>query len=72
LEPALDANSSPGTTFVRAIIARGARHQIRAHLAAAGHPIVGDALYGTAGERLCLYHTALDFPGFSVRLDPDR
>jgi 23S rRNA pseudouridine1911/1915/1917 synthase len=34
-------------TLVRAVIAKGKRHQIRAHLAAAGFPIVGDRRYGT-------------------------
>ncbi|MEG6504962.1 pseudouridine synthase family protein [Nitratidesulfovibrio sp. 1201_IL3209] len=33
-------------TLVRCVIRKGARHQIRAHLAALGHPIVGDARYG--------------------------
>jgi 23S rRNA pseudouridine1911/1915/1917 synthase len=31
---------------VRILIKTGRRHQIRAHLAAIGHPIVGDNLYG--------------------------
>lgn len=35
-------------TFVRAAIAKGKRHQVRAHLAAAGFPIVGDGLYGAS------------------------
>lgn len=34
-------------TLVRCVIRKGARHQIRAHLAAVGHPIVGDTRYGT-------------------------
>lgn len=50
-----------GGTLVRARIHRGARHQIRAHLAAAGHPLVGDALYGRAGQggRLYLHHFSI-------------
>jgi 23S rRNA pseudouridine1911/1915/1917 synthase len=39
--------SQGGTTLLRATISRGKRHQIRAHLAAAGHPIVGDRRYGS-------------------------
>jgi 23S rRNA pseudouridine1911/1915/1917 synthase len=35
-----------GCTLVRAVISKGKRHQIRAHLAAAGFPIVGDRRYG--------------------------
>jgi 23S rRNA-/tRNA-specific pseudouridylate synthase len=34
-------------TLVRAEISRGKRHQIRAHLAAAGFPVVGDRRYST-------------------------
>jgi len=37
-------------TLVRAIPRTGRTHQIRAHLEAAGHPIVGDKLYGTPRE----------------------
>jgi 23S rRNA pseudouridine1911/1915/1917 synthase len=45
-------------------ICRGFRHQIRCHLAWAGFPIVGDALYGgpeTADNILCLQAAALRF-----------
>ncbi|NHZ48209.1 pseudouridine synthase family protein, partial [Nitratidesulfovibrio liaohensis] len=43
--------STPGApctpcTLVRCVIRKGARHQIRAHLAALGHSIVGDTRYG--------------------------
>jgi 23S rRNA pseudouridine1911/1915/1917 synthase len=37
------------TTLVRARLHAGRAHQVRAHLAAAGFPIVGDAVYGAAG-----------------------
>ncbi len=51
---------------VEVVIRRGFRHQIRAHLAEAGYPIVGDEIYNTnvkpkwAG-RLYLHALALDF-----------
>lgn len=43
----------------------GRSHQLRVHLAALGHPIIGDELYGSGrpehGERLHLHATDLDF-----------
>jgi 23S rRNA pseudouridine1911/1915/1917 synthase len=37
-------------------IAKGARHQIRAHAAHAGYPLAGDALYGAHGKSPFLLH----------------
>ncbi|MCC8194605.1 MAG: RNA pseudouridine synthase [Deltaproteobacteria bacterium] len=49
-------------------IKRGARHQIRAHLAHAGFPLIGDPLYGPADSpfSLRLHHACLAMPGFSA------
>ncbi|NJB69344.1 23S rRNA pseudouridine1911/1915/1917 synthase [Desulfobaculum xiamenense] len=60
-------------TLVLAEIAKGARHQIRAHCASAGHPIVGDLVYGAAeeGERLYLHHWRVSLPDFEARVAPD-
>src|SRR4030042_64495 len=54
-------------TLVRAEIARGKRHQIRAHLAAAGFPVLGDRRYsavppeGAGHERLMLHAAQVTF-----------
>jgi 23S rRNA pseudouridine1911/1915/1917 synthase len=41
-----------GVSLVRVAIATGRTHQIRVHLSAIGHPIVGDALYGGVHRRV--------------------
>lgn len=41
-----------GLTLIRVAIATGRTHQIRVHLSAIGHPIVGDALYGGVHRRV--------------------
>ncbi|HVY37452.1 MAG TPA: RluA family pseudouridine synthase [Polyangia bacterium] len=38
----------PETTLLAVHLSKGRAHQVRAHLAAAGHPLVGDPLYGGA------------------------
>lgn len=37
----------------------GRSHQLRVHMAALGHPILGDPLYGQPAERMCLHAMAL-------------
>jgi 23S rRNA pseudouridine1911/1915/1917 synthase len=53
-----------GTTLVELRLVTGRRAQIRAQLAAAGHPIAGDAQYGSRTDpmrRLALHATRLSF-----------
>jgi 23S rRNA pseudouridine1911/1915/1917 synthase len=41
-----------GVSLVRVVIATGRTHQIRVHLSAIGHPIVGDVTYGGVHRRV--------------------
>ena len=50
----------PGATLVRLEPETGRTHQLRVHLAAAGHPIIGDRVYGA--RRAGRAGTRLDFP----------
>jgi 23S rRNA pseudouridine1911/1915/1917 synthase len=46
------ARQLPGVTLCQVAIHTGRTHQIRVHLSAIGHPIVGDALYGGVRRRV--------------------
>ncbi|MFY9552714.1 MAG: pseudouridine synthase, partial [Thermoanaerobaculia bacterium] len=59
----------PGTTLVSVRPETGRTHQIRVHFAAAGHPILGDRVYGPEGgpaasgaARQMLHARRLGFP----------
>lgn len=66
--------SGANATLVDVEIPTGVRHQIRAQFAFAGHPIVGDALYGAQPvdgfERHALHAASIEFdhPGGSGRV----
>ena len=59
-------NSNEQSTRIRLTPLTGRSHQLRVHMAAIGHPILGDDLYATpdalnAAPRLCLHATQLRF-----------
>jgi 23S rRNA pseudouridine1911/1915/1917 synthase len=49
-----------GYSLVVCGLLTGRTHQIRVHMAAAGHPLVGDALYGASPYGAALHGAALD------------
>ena len=57
--------SRPGAALVEARLSRGRAHQVRAHLAHLGIPVIGDAVYGQvapdAGTDLHLHAWAVSF-----------
>jgi tRNA pseudouridine32 synthase / 23S rRNA pseudouridine746 synthase len=59
----LNANFFFEATRVELEPVTGRTHQLRLHMSAIGHPILGDALYGDAATapRLMLHATSLDF-----------
>jgi 23S rRNA pseudouridine1911/1915/1917 synthase len=60
----------PSCALVELTLTTGRRGQIRAQLAALGHPIVGDVRYGARRDpvrRVCLHATRLSFTGLATR-----
>ncbi len=60
-----------GRTLVRLEPVTGRTNQLRIHCAHIGHPIVGDRVYGTAGERMYLHARRLEVEGLVISADPD-
>jgi 23S rRNA pseudouridine1911/1915/1917 synthase len=46
------ADSDTPTTLLELALQSGRTHQVRVHMAAIGHPVIGDARYGRADKRL--------------------
>ncbi len=58
-------------TLVEAIILKGKRHQIRAHLSYMGHPILGDPLYGYSNfamPRMYLHNFMVKGFNFNIKI----
>ena len=69
------AETPAPTTLVELALQSGRTHQIRVHMAAIGHPVVGDARYGSADRRLGsgrfflhAFELSFDHPGSGARL----
>lgn len=63
----LATDAAADVSRVELVPVTGRSHQLRVHLEAAGHPILGDDLYGTAAsrakaERLMLHACFIEFP----------
>ncbi len=48
----LESHDTPSVSLLRCTLETGRTHQIRVHLAAIGHPVVGDAAYGGARSQI--------------------
>jgi len=70
-----EAPGSPPSALVEVAIETGRPHQIRIHLAHAGHPLVGDPLYGAGGLPLAGTCALPGDPGYllhALRLELDH
>lgn len=63
LQHASGSAAAPARSLLELRPTTGRTHQLRVHLAAIGHPIIGDLLYeGPTASRLMLHATQLRFP----------
>lgn len=60
-----------GFSFVECRPITGRTHQIRVHLAYAGHPIVGDVVYGRRKQRVLVSRHFLHAAGLAIHLPSD-
>ena len=72
----VDGEAAPGLYHVRLEPVTGRTHQLRAHMADFGHPLLGDDRYGDRAAnrrfpsvRLCLWHERLAVPDDSPLID---
>jgi 23S rRNA pseudouridine1911/1915/1917 synthase len=61
-----------GFTLLRIRLGTGRTHQIRAHMAAAGHPVAGDRLYGAKASPWNRYFLHAQRLGFRSPASGDR
>lgn len=61
-----------GVTLVRLFPETGRTHQLRVHLAAIGHPLVGDKVYGVRGPQPHLAPAARMFPRHALHAESIR
>ncbi|SIO16109.1 pseudouridine synthase family protein [Halodesulfovibrio marinisediminis] len=75
LETTVPGDPSSSATLLMAAISKGARHQIRAHIASQGFPIVGDPLYGVAETHptqiMYLHHYQIELGTFAATCPPN-
>lgn len=61
--------STSDASLVKLTPLTGRTHQLRIHLQALGHPIMGDAIYGLKGDKknLCLHCYSMEVPLYAKR-----
>ena len=67
LETTVPEDPSSTASMLMAAISKGARHQIRAHIASQGYPIVGDPLYAHMKDGKVLSHPSSAHTDFTAQ-----